>query len=227
MNDVGGRIKELRTGRDFSQTELAHKMGYKNYTTITKWESNNSLPRGKELKMLAELFNVTTDYILGLSDEKYPVDDSISSIYSQLNPDRQKKAYRYTQDLLDEQNSLHEVQTIYVISKLSAGTGIIDLDPEDGEYMEVKGHVPKHDLAFEVAGDSMNPLFEDKEIVYIERTSDVRSGQIIAVQINEEAYIKKAYKEDDHLRLVSLNAKYEDIYADENDDIRVIGRVLL
>ena len=73
----------------------------------------------------------------------------------------------------------------------------------------------------------MNPLFEDKEIVYIERTSDVRSGQIIAVQINEEAYIKKAYKEDDHLRLVSLNAKYKDIYADENDDIRVIGRVLL
>ncbi len=196
-------------------------------STVRKWELSMiaNMKRDK-IVTLSKALQISPMAILGL-DEEQEVRADISSIYSQLNPDRQKKAYRYTQDLLDEQNFLHEVQTIYVISKLSAGTGIIDLDPEDGEYMEVKGHVPKHDLAFEVAGDSMNPLFEDKEIVYIERTSNVRSGQIIAVQINEEAYIKKAYKEDDHLRLVSLNAKYKDIYADKNDDIRVIGRVLL
>ena len=88
-------------------------------------------------------------------------------------------------------------------------------------------YIPKHDLAFEVSGDSMTPLFEDGEIVFVEKTPDIRSGQVIAVQINEEAYIKKAYIEDNKLRLVSLNKNYKDIIADEADDIRVIGKVIL
>ena len=44
-------------------------LGYKNYTTVSKWESGDSLPRGKELKLLAEIFNISTDYMLGI--EKY------------------------------------------------------------------------------------------------------------------------------------------------------------
>lgn len=52
----GERLKRLRERKGLTQTELAEFMGYKNYTTVTKWESGSSLPRGKELKMHMALF---------------------------------------------------------------------------------------------------------------------------------------------------------------------------
>ena len=63
------RLKEQRERKNLTQTSLAELLGYKNYTTISKWESGDSIPRGRELKWLAEYFGVTTDYLLGLVDE--------------------------------------------------------------------------------------------------------------------------------------------------------------
>lgn len=64
----GERIKILRTKNDISQKQLSYDLGYKTYTTISKWEADASLPPGKELKNLATYFQVSTDYILGLDD---------------------------------------------------------------------------------------------------------------------------------------------------------------
>ena len=157
------------------------------------------------------------------------VSDIVNTV-NQLNPTRQTKVYNFATDQLNEQR-VEETPAIYhtvqVYSLLSAGTGIVDLDPTDTTEIELNGHVPPHDLAFEVRGDSMEPVFENGEIVFVKKTQDIHNGQIIAVQINEEAFIKKVYINDDHMRLVSLNKKYEDIIANENDDIRVVGKVLI
>lgn len=64
----GKRIKSLRSKKHISQKQLSQDLGYKTYTTVSKWESDASLPPGKELKKLAEYFQVSTDYILGLDD---------------------------------------------------------------------------------------------------------------------------------------------------------------
>ncbi|WP_347299040.1 S24 family peptidase [Dolosigranulum savutiense] len=157
------------------------------------------------------------------------VSDIVNTV-SQLNPHRQTKVYNFATDQLNEQR-VEETPAIYhtvqVYSLLSAGTGIVDLDPTDTTEIELNGHVPPHDLAFEVRGDSMEPVFENGEIVFVKKTQDIHNGQIIAVQINEEAYIKKVYITNDHMRLVSLNKEYEDIIANENDDIRIVGKVLI
>lgn len=157
------------------------------------------------------------------------VSDIVNTV-NQLNPHRQTKVYNFATDQLNEQR-VEETPAIYhtvqVYSLLSAGTGIVDLDPTDTTEIELNGHVPPHDLAFEVRGDSMEPVFENGEIVFVKKTQDIHNGQIIAVQINEEAYIKKVYITNDHMRLVSLNKEYEDIIANENDDIRIVGKVLI
>lgn len=64
----GKRIKRLRVQSDLGQKNLADELGYKTYTTISKWESDKSLPPGRELKKLAQFFGVSIDYILGLDD---------------------------------------------------------------------------------------------------------------------------------------------------------------
>lgn len=196
---------------------------------LSQYVNGKVEPNQERVYILAKALDVSEAWLLGYDVPKQRVNkndnEDITTIYNQLNNDRQKKVYNFAEHQLEEQQRVKP--TVYVISKLSAGTGIIDLDPTDTEEVEFDGYVPAHDLAFEVAGDSMTPMFKDGEIVFVEKTQDIRSGQIIAVQINEEAYIKKAYIEDNRLRLVSLNKEYKDIYADENDDIRVVGRVIL
>lgn len=87
----GERIKELRAKNGISQKQLSHDLGYKTYTTVSKWESDASLPPGKELKKLAEYFQVSTDYILGLDDSPnntYRNDENSNEILflESLNP---------------------------------------------------------------------------------------------------------------------------------------------
>ncbi len=45
-----------------TQTQLAEMLGMKTYTTITKWEKDENFPKGKDIKRLSEIFNVSSDY---------------------------------------------------------------------------------------------------------------------------------------------------------------------
>ena len=61
------RLKSLRKGRNINQSELGELIGcHKN--SIGKWENDVILPETPFLLALAELFHVSTDYLLGLSD---------------------------------------------------------------------------------------------------------------------------------------------------------------
>ena len=64
---LGTRIKELRKEFGLSQVELAMRMEVTKQT-ISNWENENIQPSIDMLVDLANVFNVTTDYLLGLDD---------------------------------------------------------------------------------------------------------------------------------------------------------------
>ena len=64
---LGARIKELRKEFGLSQVELAIRMEVTKQT-ISNWENENIQPSVDMLVGLANVFNVTTDYLLGLDD---------------------------------------------------------------------------------------------------------------------------------------------------------------
>ena len=64
---LGTRIKELRKEFGLSQVELALRMEVTKQT-ISNWENENIQPSIDMLVGLANVFNVTTDYLLGLDD---------------------------------------------------------------------------------------------------------------------------------------------------------------
>ena len=66
---LGKRIGELRLAFGWSQVELAKRLGVAKQT-VSNWENDNIQPSIEMLVRLAKLFNVTTDYMLGL--EKIP-----------------------------------------------------------------------------------------------------------------------------------------------------------
>ena len=62
---LGQRICELRTSLGWSQVELAKRLGVAKQT-VSNWENENIQPSIEMLIRLAKLFNVTTDYMLGM-----------------------------------------------------------------------------------------------------------------------------------------------------------------
>ena len=61
------RIKELRLEKQLSQADLAKAMSV-NQRTISNWEKSVRQPDFETLAKLAEFFQVSTDYLLGLED---------------------------------------------------------------------------------------------------------------------------------------------------------------
>ena len=100
-------IRYLRKKRNWSQEDLAAKLGKKSFTTIQKWESGVSDPTFKTLLDLAQVFGVDVD---ALANSDLELDGSgnglsiseaaVLSDYRQLNLEGQEKVQAYLSDLL-------------------------------------------------------------------------------------------------------------------------------
>lgn len=67
MNCFAARLKELRNERSLNQAELAAILNV-DQRTISNWEKAVREPNFDMLIKIAKLFDVTTDYLLGLVD---------------------------------------------------------------------------------------------------------------------------------------------------------------
>lgn len=63
------KIRSLRKNFNISQVELASKLGVTKQC-VSNWENDNILPSIDMLVKIAKYFNVSTDFLLGLSDNK-------------------------------------------------------------------------------------------------------------------------------------------------------------
>ena len=59
------RLKELRSEKGLSQTELAKELNV-SQRSISSWETGFRQPDFETLRLIAEYFDVTTDYLLGI-----------------------------------------------------------------------------------------------------------------------------------------------------------------
>lgn len=69
MKIFAKRIKELRKEKKQTQTNMAELLGIK-LRAYQYYESATYYPEIPNLIKLADYFNVTTDYLLGRSDER-------------------------------------------------------------------------------------------------------------------------------------------------------------
>ena len=62
------RLKELRTEKKLALQKLGDIIGVSD-TAIMKWESKQAEPKASYVIALALYFNVSTDYLLGITDK--------------------------------------------------------------------------------------------------------------------------------------------------------------
>ena len=62
------QIRLLRMQRGINQIELANNLGVTKQS-ISNWENDNIMPSAEMLIKIAKYFNVSTDFLLGLSNE--------------------------------------------------------------------------------------------------------------------------------------------------------------
>ena len=67
MKEFAERLKELRTDKGLSQRELAKLLNI-SHVALSQWENESRTPNAEAVVILAKFFEVTTDYLLGVSD---------------------------------------------------------------------------------------------------------------------------------------------------------------
>ncbi|ASN69845.1 putative transcriptional repressor [uncultured Caudovirales phage] len=123
------------------------------------------------------------------------------------------------------------VKKIPVVSKISAGLPIYSEENlVDYIYFATnKLNSDKEEFGLKVSGDSMDKIFQDGDIVVVEKDSIVENGQLGVVMINGyNATVKRIRYNGDQVILIpeSNNTNhYPQVYG-KDDEVKIIGRVV-
>ncbi|MTV23758.1 helix-turn-helix domain-containing protein [Staphylococcus delphini] len=169
------------------------------YTTLSDWINAKTYPRIDKIELLADYFNVTK---------------------ADLVEDKEKQALETL-----------PVKKIPVLSKISAGMPIYaEENLIDYIYFATKNlNHNKEEFGLCVSGDSMDKLFQNGDIVVVEKDAVVENGQLGVVMINGyNATVKRIRYNNDQIVLIpeSNNPQHYPQVYDKNDEVKIVGRVV-
>ena len=122
--------------------------------------------------------------------------------------------------------------TIPVLGYVRAGIPITAVE-NIIDYEEISEETAKSGeyFALQIKGDSMEPRIREGDVVIVKKQEQVENGEIAVVLINgDEATVKKFYKTDSGIKLVSTNPAYDPFFF-TNEEIKtlplqIIGKVV-
>lgn len=256
-DDIIRVLNEERTKQNLSISELSRRVGMAKSALSRYFNKTREFPLNKAEDFASALgitseyllgfeesstptLTLVTDTTAKLKEPRQKV--VLATAQSQLQEQEEKQKQQKSNVInvsFGVKDTIEDTEKdIRISGKMTAGYGTINFDKAQPLYtitMNAKDVPYGYDLAFEVSGDSMYPTFENGEIIFVKETTEVTNGMIGCVEINGDAFIKKMYVEDGRLRLVSLNNDYDengdriypDFYADDNDEIYIIGKVVM
>jgi len=120
------------------------------------------------------------------------------------------------------------VMQIPVVGRIAAGRPILAEEQLERKIPISETLFPKGVLfALWVRGDSMIKVgISDGDLAVIRQQAMVEDGEIAAVQLGEEATLKRVYVGSDSIRLKAENDAFPDMLFSNggDDDIRILGR---
>ena len=209
MSTYSNRIKELRMGKSLSQERLADMIGTTKQA-VSNYERGVRKPDIPTIEALCDIFNVSSDYLLGKEDVTIRL----------VGNDGIKK--------LDSPRGVR----IPVFDRVAAGIPI-DAIEEVVDWEEIPEDMAKTGEFFglRIKGDSMTPRIVEGDVVIVRQQPDAESGDIVIVRINgDTATCKRLVKHTHGISLISFNPAYPPICF-TNEEIEqlpvvIIGKVI-
>lgn len=212
---IGSRITEAREAKGISQSALAKAVGI-SQPAIAYYEKDVREPKASTLSDIASALNVSVSHLLGVEGAKW------AGAPEGTIPGRRGCA-RHPRPVLGRVAAGEAREACPIPGET------IDVDEEMWERCEDGAWV-------KVAGNSMNRLFPDGAMVYLdlcEHGATVSNGDVAAVFVNgDDITLKRVYFEDGALRLCpeSYDPEYRDYVIDESDpnapDVRFVGKAI-
>lgn len=197
------KVKELRKKIKYSQGKLATYLNV-HQTAVSQWETGRTEPDKEIALKIAQLCNVSLDYVLGFETDNGIVSDSTRiPVYGDT------------------------AAGIPI-------TAIADFDSDDpDDWEEISEHMARSGqyIALRIKGDSMEPRMRTGDVVIVRLQPDVDDGDIAIVRVNgDEATCKKIKKTPEGLWLISTNTNYDPMFYSPTDivelPVAIIGKVV-
>ena len=181
------RIRELRKARNLTLKKLGNMIGVSE-SAMSLYETGKRSPDYATVVKLAELFGVSTDYLLG-RDSGYEGSGAPA-------PTRPGSKW------------------IPVLGRVAAGVPIEAVE-DILDYEEISAQMAEAGdyFALQIKGDSMEPRMKNGDVVIVRRQDDADSGDTAVVLINgDEATVKRIKKGPEGLMLIANNPAYEPMF---------------
>ena len=118
-----------------------------------------------------------------------------------------------------------QASSIPVVGQVAAGEPVL-AEENIEEYLELPSVLGGDDGAFilQVKGESMKDAgILDGDYVVVQQASSARNGEIVVALIEDEATVKRFFREKDRIRLQPANKDFKPI---RTRDAKVLGRVV-
>ena len=209
-------------------------------TALNKWELGKAVPSAYQLLAVCAALHLEDGFDYFVSNTKRPL----------LNAEGRRKVKEYREDLIASGKYREATPMLEIryrdmpVSDLpvSAGTGAF-LD--EGNFKMVsfpESSIPDGgEFGVRVSGDSMEPVYHDGQIVWVQQCETLRTGEVGVMIYDGQGYIKayaeqepddpEAYLSSDGVRrmqpvMVSYNKAYAPKPASQELEFRIVGRVL-
>ena len=230
----GSTLREYRLKAHLEQEQVGKACGVTG-NAISNWERDVARPDASLVPTLCNLLNIPLYDFFGMenpnpysSEEKALVGD-----YRYMTDPNKCQLRSIVSAIIDSQDETrrenYRKNFCHLVGHdagLAAGFGgPLDEEPEAYPvFVRISREACRSDDVFPVNGQSMEPDYPDGSMVFVERVdaSDLEYGDIIACIVAGTPYVKIYEKDGLH----SINPKYSVIGVTDDDNMRLIGRVV-
>lgn len=215
------KLKARRKELKMTQKDIADRLGI-SYQAYSAWERGIKVPSREKVNLLEQILNVPKGYFTEVE---------ILRLYNTLSDEGKNSVLSYVRSLVQKEQCNNVVpisEKLYeyhVYEKMSAGIGSSVYNDQNYDTVYFNEELA-HDFASWISGDSMEPKYQDGSVALIRETGFDYDGAVYAVVCNSQTYIKRVYREEKGLRLVSINKSYKDKFVSYNDNPHIIGKIV-